>query len=74
MTLRWDFLLNQIGDLERCRFPLIRSRPGGMVAKRTEKTIHFNVRLFLIVIAMTRAHPLRIGIALIGEPSTPFLL
>ena len=44
---------------------------SGMVAKRMEKTIHFKVRPFLILFIVNLPLPLRIGLILIGESSTP---
>jgi hypothetical protein len=45
-----------------------------MVAKRTEKAIHFTLKLPLILLIISSGLPLRTDLILKGESSTPFLL
>ncbi len=44
---------------------------SGVTVKRVKRTVHFKVRLFLILFNINLLLPLRIDLILIGESSTP---
>jgi hypothetical protein len=45
---------------------------NGRGAKTIEKSVHFNIKLFLTLLIIRSFLHLRIGLILSGEPSIPF--